>query len=74
MLNKRLSCYIIGISMGLFDIIAAVFGLSKKEAKILVVGLDNSGKSTLINHLKPKQVRPLQHCNTMLCVLYIYIS
>lgn len=42
--------------MGLFDIIAAVFGLTKKEAKILVVGLDNSGKSTLIHHLKPKQV------------------
>jgi ADP-ribosylation factor-like protein 6 len=31
------------------------FGLLKREAKIIVVGLDNSGKSTLINHLKPKK-------------------
>ena len=34
--------------------IASVFGMSKQEAKILVIGLDNSGKSTLIHHLKPK--------------------
>jgi ADP-ribosylation factor-like protein 6 len=46
--------------MGLFDLIAGVFGLGKKEAKILVVGLDNSGKSTLINHLKPKSVSLMQ--------------
>jgi ADP-ribosylation factor-like protein 6 len=38
--------------MGFFDMIASVFGMNKREAKILVIGLDNSGKSTLINHLK----------------------
>ena len=32
---------------GLFSMIANAFGFSKKEAKILVVGLDNSGKTTL---------------------------
>ena len=32
----------------------AVFG-SKKQARVLVVGLDNSGKTTIINHLKPKK-------------------
>lgn len=42
------------IKMGFFDMIASVFGMSRQEAKILVIGLDNSGKSTLIHHLKPK--------------------
>jgi ADP-ribosylation factor-like protein 6 len=42
--------------MGLFDMISSAFGVGRKEARILVVGLDNSGKTTLINHLKPKKV------------------
>lgn len=42
--------------MGLFKQLALALGLSKRECKILVVGLDNSGKTTLINHLKPKKV------------------
>lgn len=42
--------------MGLFDMISSAFGWSKKEARILVIGLDNSGKTTLINHIKPKKV------------------
>jgi ADP-ribosylation factor-like protein 6 len=42
---------------GLFKRLAAALGLSStREAKVLVVGLDNSGKSTIINHLKPKKV------------------
>ncbi len=28
----------------------------KKKSKIIIVGLDNSGKSTMINMLKPKKV------------------
>lgn len=36
--------------------IANALGFSKKEAKILIVGLDNSGKTTLIQHLKPNKV------------------
>lgn len=42
--------------MGLFKMIANAMGLSKKEARVLVIGLDNSGKTTLISHLKPKKV------------------
>jgi ADP-ribosylation factor-like protein 6 len=42
--------------MGFFKMIATALGMSKKEARILVIGLDNSGKTTLINHLKPKKV------------------
>lgn len=37
--------------MGLWTMLSRAFG-RKKEAKILVVGLDNSGKSTLIHHMK----------------------
>lgn len=39
--------------MGFFTRIAEALGLIKAEAKVLIVGLDNSGKTTLINHLKP---------------------
>lgn len=42
--------------MGLFKRLAQALGISKRECKILVVGLDNSGKTTLINRLKPKKV------------------
>jgi ribosome biogenesis GTPase A len=39
-------------------IIEKVMGgsLGKKKSKIIIVGLDNSGKSTMINLLKPKKV------------------
>lgn len=39
--------------MGLFDRLASILGLRKKECNVLVVGLDNSGKSTILNHFKP---------------------
>ena len=42
--------------MGLLDYFARLFGSSKKEAQVLCVGLDNSGKSTIINRLKPDEV------------------
>lgn len=41
--------------MGLLSMIAAAFGFSRKEARILVIGLDNSGKTTIINFLKAKK-------------------
>jgi len=40
--------------MGLFDRLINVLGLKKKECNVLVIGLDNSGKSTLLNHFKPE--------------------
>ena len=40
--------------MGLFDRLANILGLKKKECSCLVVGLDNSGKSTILNHFKPE--------------------
>ena len=41
--------------MGLFKRLAGAFGWIKHDVRILVVGLDNSGKTTLINHIKPKK-------------------
>lgn len=41
--------------MGIFDALAKWLGLKKKEANVLVVGLDNSGKTTIINQLKPAE-------------------
>ena len=31
--------------------------MGKKKSKIIIVGLDNSGKSTMIQMLKPKKVK-----------------
>ncbi|KAL4227016.1 ADP-ribosylation factor-like protein 6 [Mactra antiquata] len=38
--------------MGFLSRLASLFGFKKNEANILVVGLDNSGKSTILNFLK----------------------
>mmetsp|Transcript_32387 Transcript_32387/g.104582 ORF Transcript_32387/g.104582 Transcript_32387/m.104582 type:complete len:191 (-) Transcript_32387:324-896(-) len=46
--------------MGLFSMFSGLFGGGGKstKARILCVGLDNSGKSTIINFLKPKKTAP----------------
>ncbi len=41
--------------MGFFKKLSALFGPTKVKVRILCVGLDNSGKSTVINFLKPKE-------------------
>merc|ERR1719183_2867209 len=41
--------------MGLFKRLSQLFSSGKQQARILCVGLDNSGKSTIINFLKPKK-------------------
>lgn len=38
--------------MGLFDKLASILKLRKEQINILVVGLNNSGKSTIVNHFK----------------------
>lgn len=45
------------LPMGLFDKLAGWLGL-KKEVNVLCLGLDNSGKTTVINRLKPSNVSP----------------
>ncbi|XP_067156437.1 ADP-ribosylation factor-like protein 6 isoform X2 [Apteryx mantelli] len=43
--------------MGLFDKLAGWLGLKKKEVHVLCLGLDNSGKTTIINKLKPSNAQ-----------------
>ena len=42
--------------MGWGDFFSKLFGRTNKKVQVLCVGLDNSGKSTIINELKPKDV------------------
>ncbi|XP_077584778.1 ADP-ribosylation factor-like protein 6 isoform X2 [Stigmatopora nigra] len=39
--------------MGLLDKLSGWLGVRKKEVNVLCLGLDNSGKSTIINQMKP---------------------
>lgn len=43
--------------MSFFDKLGEWLGIKKKEASVLIVGLDNSGKTTIINRLKPEDTR-----------------
>lgn len=43
--------------MGLFDRLSNWLGLKKREASVLVIGLNNSGKSTLVDKFKPEERR-----------------
>ena len=43
--------------MGILDKIASALGPAPRVHKILVIGLDGSGKSTVINSLKPAEER-----------------
>jgi ADP-ribosylation factor-like protein 6 len=43
--------------MGLFSKFAYFLGVRKKEVNVLVVGLNNSGKSTVVNHFKHEEER-----------------
>ncbi|CAG2175448.1 unnamed protein product, partial [Oppiella nova] len=41
--------------MAFFTKLLTLLGFKKREANILVVGLDNSGKTTIMNHFKPPE-------------------
>ncbi|XP_030047705.1 ADP-ribosylation factor-like protein 6 [Microcaecilia unicolor] len=43
--------------MGFFDKLTGWLGLKKKEVHLLCLGLDNSGKTTIINKLKPSNAQ-----------------
>jgi len=41
--------------MGILDKFTSLFAPRKSKVRVICVGLDNSGKSTVINYLKPKK-------------------
>ncbi|XP_065182995.1 ADP-ribosylation factor-like protein 6 [Sycon ciliatum] len=43
--------------MGIMDALGKLFGWNKRKAEVLCVGLDNSGKSTIVNQLKPDKAQ-----------------
>ena len=43
--------------MGIFNKFAEWLGMKKKEANVIVVGLDNSGKTTILNRMKPEEAK-----------------
>lgn len=43
--------------MGLFDMLAGILKVRKEQINILVIGLNNSGKSTIVNHFKDPEER-----------------
>ena len=43
--------------MGFFDKVFGWLKVRNKETNIICIGLDNSGKSTIINQLKPESSR-----------------
>lgn len=43
--------------MGFFDKLSSWLGMKKKEINVLCIGLDNSGKTTIINKLKPEKAQ-----------------
>uniref|UniRef100_A0A0N5AW95 ADP-ribosylation factor-like protein 6 n=1 Tax=Syphacia muris TaxID=451379 RepID=A0A0N5AW95_9BILA len=46
--------------MGIMNELCSFLGISKRETKILVIGLDNSGKTTILNYLKPPEAQSTQ--------------
>ncbi len=45
--------------MGFLDRLSRWLGIKKENVTVLCVGLDNSGKTTVINHFKPPQVNSI---------------
>uniref|UniRef100_A0A8R1EBG5 ADP-ribosylation factor-like protein 6 n=1 Tax=Caenorhabditis japonica TaxID=281687 RepID=A0A8R1EBG5_CAEJA len=51
---------VLAVVMGFLSSLSSLFGMSRKDVNIVVVGLDNSGKTTVLNQLKPPETRSQQ--------------
>ena len=59
--------------MGLFSALVSYLR-GRKGAKVICVGLDNSGKTTLLNHLKPDEVCYLLNTQNVASSMYGYFT
>lgn len=71
------------LPMGFWDKLVNLLGFKKREVNILVVGLNNSGKSTVINHFKSEEEKSTEIVPTVgfnvekfrseyrLCILFL---
>ena len=50
--------------MGFFQRLFGALGMTSKACKILVVGLDDAGKTTIMNQIMPKKVRANWTCSS----------
>lgn len=52
--------------MGLLSQLSIFFGVSRKQVNVLMIGLDNSGKSTIVNQMKARedQVTQVTHSSS----------
>mmetsp|Transcript_26899 Transcript_26899/g.86412 ORF Transcript_26899/g.86412 Transcript_26899/m.86412 type:complete len:98 (+) Transcript_26899:166-459(+) len=51
--------------MGIFSRFFSSVGLGKEKVNVLVVGLDNSGKTTIIERLKPQKSQSMEVAPTV---------
>jgi hypothetical protein len=67
-------------AMGFFQRLFGALGMSSQACKILVVGLDDAGKTTIMNQIMPKKVharRRLVPCRVVVCraaVFFLRVS
>uniref|UniRef100_A0A1I7VG35 ADP-ribosylation factor-like protein 6 n=1 Tax=Loa loa TaxID=7209 RepID=A0A1I7VG35_LOALO len=59
--------------MGLLSQISIALGVSRKQVNILMIGLDNSGKSTIINQMKPHEDQVTQVMPSIGCSIEKFI-
>lgn len=46
--------------MGLLSQLSIALGVTRKQVSVLIIGLDNSGKSTIINQMKTEEDQAAQ--------------
>ena len=51
--------FIHSFQMGVLDSFFEWLGIGRRQVNILVIGLDNSGKSTILNCLQPRDTEPI---------------